>query len=111
MTGSVGVTERIEAFCTKIPCLDVGKNVEIFCRDFRHGLVHEARVKSGSEFDENIKVVAIRYDDRLVVNPRLLAAEVLKLLKSYTDELHRDPAAKAILLRKIRRKFDFELNN
>jgi hypothetical protein len=110
-TGSTGVTKRIEAFCMQIPDLAVGNNAEIFCRDFRHGLVHEARVKNGSEFNCDTTKLAHFDHDRLIVNPAMLAKDVLDLLKAYTAALNRDPAAKKILIKKIERKFKFELNN
>lgn len=109
--GSNSVSGRIEAFCKRIPDLADDGNAEIFCKSFRHGLVHEARVKDGSEFSADINRIAIRHYDRLIVNPKLLAREVNTLLGDFVTELYQDPVAKISFVKKIKRKFRFELAN
>src|SRR5262245_34518473 len=49
-TGSSSVTGRIKSLCQRIPGLDSPEMADIFCESFRNGLVHQARIKNGSEF-------------------------------------------------------------
>jgi len=111
MTGSNAVTARISAFCTKIPDLAVGQNAAVFCEDFRNGLVHEARVKNGSEFSVDIKSVAVSSHKRLIVNPLLLGETVARLLKDYVAMLQQNPAEKLAFRNKLKRKFQYELQH
>ncbi len=111
MTGSNG-NDRIIGFAKKhIPELAAKKDAEMFCNHFRHGLVHEARVKRGSEFSTEInRIVDIRHN-YLVVNPLLLAIRVKKVLEDYIVALYRDPNAKKALAKKLKRTFRFELEH
>jgi hypothetical protein len=102
---------RITAFCKKIPDLAADDNARIFCESFRNGLVHQARVKNGSEFSTDNKRIAIRNDDRLIVNPKLLAQAVLKLLDEYVATLHCNLADKTAFCKWVKRKFRYELKH
>jgi hypothetical protein len=107
--GGVGSTARIEAFCRKIPDLDVNDNVEVFCRDFRQGLVHQGLVKNGGEFSFDLERIAKRDHERLIVNPECLALQMRQMLKDYIDELYRDPGATKRLLSTVTRTFKVAL--
>ena len=109
MTNSTSVSGRITAFCQNIPELSEGDNAEIFCKSFRHGLVHNARVKDGNEFSYDINKIAVRSHDHLAVHPGLLADKVLKMLDLFVADLNRDPVKVKAFAKKIRRKFYFEL--
>ncbi len=111
MTGSSAVTARITAFCTKIPDLAVGNNADMFCDHFRNGLVHEARVKKGSEFSVDIEHLAVASHGRLIVHPGLLAETVTDHLNDFVTGLYHDPAQKLAFRNKLKRKFRYELQN
>lgn len=111
ITGSSAVRSRITAFCMKIPDLATKRNADMFCEHFRNGLVHQARVKKGSEFDVDLRRVAISDRERLIVNPLFLAQSVTSLLDAYVDTLHRDPAMKRAFCKKLKRKFRYELQH
>jgi hypothetical protein len=110
-TGSMSVSGRIIAYCKKIPDLAVGENAELFCDKFRHGLVHEARVKDGSEFSTELQQTSLRDGDRLIVNPVRLANDLMPVLDAFIDELYHDLKRTAAFRRKIKRTFSFELDN
>lgn len=70
--------------------------------EFRNGLVHEARLKKGSQFSLDIKTTVEQLDGLLFVNPKCLATEVREALKSYVallghDELERRKLTKALM--------------
>jgi hypothetical protein len=111
MTGSSG-NSRITGFARKhIPELAAKHDAEMFCDHFRNGLVHEARVKDGSEFSTEInRIVDIRHN-YLVVNPLLLSIRVRKVLEDYVVALYHDPKAKNALAKKLKKTFRFELEH
>ncbi len=111
MTGSTGVTSRIKGFCTKIPELADDQIATTFCDHFRNGLVHEARVKDGSEFSVDIQRVAIATRGRLTVHPGLLAGSVRGLLNDFVKGLDRSPSDKHGFIKKLKRTFRYELQN
>ncbi len=61
-----------------------------FYDDFRNGLVHEGRVKRGSQFSLGIPETVAEFDAILVVNPKYLAQEVRVALGSYVTILEHD---------------------
>lgn len=103
--------DRVSAICRKIPELASDENAHIFCECFRNGLVHQGKVKNGCEFSIDIECVAKRIGERLVVNPKLLAEAVLKLLDDYVKFLNRNPQMKTAFTRKIDGAFHIELND
>jgi hypothetical protein len=109
--GGVGSLARITAFCRKIPDLETDDNAEIFCEDFRNGLVHQGLVKNGSEFSLDIKNIAERDGTRLSVNPERLALQVREMLNEYIKALYSDPSESRRLLQRVKRTFKFELGN
>jgi hypothetical protein len=109
ITGASGTTERMIAFFRRVPGLDDQDTAALFCDHFRNGLVHDARVKYGSEFSVDLRGVAQRNGDRLVVNPLLLAKSVRRVLQDYRDRLNRDTAELKSLRARIRRRFKVEL--
>src|SRR5439155_21046717 len=58
ISGSGTTESKIKALCYKIPDLSRNDVADAFCEDFRNGLVHNARIKNGSEFSVNIRSVA-----------------------------------------------------
>lgn len=109
ITGASGTKERMVAFFRHIPGLDEPETAKLFCEHFRNGLVHDARVKHGSEFSVGIRGVAQRQGTRLAVNPLLLAGGVRRVLQEYRERLHNDPNELKSLRARIRRRFKVEL--
>jgi hypothetical protein len=110
MTGASGTTERIVGFFRAIRGLENEDVVRLFVDHFRHGLVHEARVKNGGEFSMEVPRVAERRGASLVVNPHLLADAVHARLTEYCARLNKETAELSALKRKIERRFSTELH-
>lgn len=110
ITGASGTRERMIAFFRHIPGLADQETAALFCEHFRNGLVHDARVKGGSEFSVDVQGVAQRQGERLAVNLCLLAESIRQVLRSYRDRLNRDPEELRSLRTRIRRRFAHELN-
>jgi len=110
-TGSSSVTGRIKSFCKQIPELDSDEAAKIFCESFRNGLVHQSRIKNGSEFSVDIDRIAICNNDRLVIHPLLLAQAVSRLLAEYVSSLYKNRRAQRTFRNKLKREFQFELHN
>jgi ribonuclease HI len=85
---------------------DVNKR---FYEDFRDGLVHNARIKRGSQFslDQNATVVYER--SILSINPRLLADEVEDALSRLVTKLVTSDPLRDLFLSRIRSEFEEEL--
>jgi hypothetical protein len=109
LTGSKSTESKIKSLCRKIPGLSTEEAAEIFHESFRNGLVHNARIKNGSEFSADIGKVAVLDHGRLVVNPGLLADAVERELDEYVRDLYQNPAARKTLASRIRKKFKYEL--
>jgi hypothetical protein len=111
VTGSASTSAKIKSLCRRIPDLSDDEAADIFYESFRNGLVHNARIKRGSEFSVEISTVALLHHGRLIVNPGLLAKEVARLLDDYIASLYKSVSAQRGFRNKIKRKFKFELNN
>jgi hypothetical protein len=106
------VGERIRDWCKRrIPSFSSARMRDRFTEDFRNGLVHEARVKNGSEFDLQIRRAAILEPSRLVVNPHLLANEVSAGLATFIAILESDFAANQGFVHRVLSEFHYELNH
>lgn len=86
---------------------DVNKR---FYEDFRDGLVHNARVKRGSQFslDQNATVVYER--SILSINPLLLADEVNDALSRFVTKLENNEPLRDLFVKRIRSEFKDELS-
>lgn len=109
ITGASANTARTVGFFQSIPGLQDPEVAVLFVDHFRHGLVHEARVKCGGKFSVEVHSVAERQGASLAVNPRLLAEAVHARLVAYRDQLNSNTAALAALKKTIRRRFATEL--
>jgi hypothetical protein len=105
--GSNAGNSRITAFCQSIPDL-AGKNADLFCKHFRNGLLHEARVTDGSEFSLDIGRVAESCHERLSVNPLLLAKRVVFLLDEYVASLQLHPDQRNAFRKTLKGIFSIE---
>ena len=109
ITGANAHRERMIGFFQSIDGLSTPELAGIFVDDFRNGLVHSARVKSGGEFSSDIRVVAVRRGRSLAVNPGLLAKAVHARLATYCVQVRRNPDDLKVLVTRLRRKFSVEL--
>ncbi len=106
----VKVGERIRDWCERrLPSLSTFDMRERFNADFRNGLVHEARVKNGSEFDLKAGQPAILAGSRLIINPRRLADEVSSGLATFIATLKSDETAKQSFINLVSSEFSYEL--
>lgn len=86
-----GVRERFERFAREqLKSFSAGDLAKRFYLDFRNGLVHEARLKEGGQFSLEIASTVEELRGLVLVNPRLLAAEVRSALEGYVALLHGD---------------------
>lgn len=83
---------------------------ERFYEEFQNGLVHESRLKNGAQFSLEICETVLRLDNRLVVNPIFLAAEVRLALDAYVALLKRNEEERKNLSCRLKRdlKEDFK---
>ena len=74
--------------------------------DFRNGLIHEGRIKSGAQFSLDTGETITSIDGIVLVNPGFLAHEVGGALDRYVDVLHADADARRRFLDAISRDHD-----
>jgi hypothetical protein len=72
-----------------------------FYDEFRNGLVHEGRPKNGAQFSLARELTGEEVDGILLVNPKLLAAEVRRALDAYVNMLTRDHAERGKLAARL----------
>jgi hypothetical protein len=106
------VGERMKDWCeSNLPSLSTQDMRRCFYEDFRNGLVHEARVKNGSEFNLDENHAASLRGSRLVVNPRLLADEIASSLAKFIATLKSDYTENQRFLRRLQSEFEHELTH
>jgi len=99
-----GVGSRFQKFVReRLPSLADEQLARRFYCDFRNGLVHEARIKHGGQFSLERGEMIEEVDGFLLVNPKLLAAEVREALSCYVALLSRDPAQRRKLATQLRK--------
>lgn len=92
-SGSAGeVRERFLSWVTQhLPSFSDENLAKGLYDDFRNGVVHESRVKNGSQFSLEFSATVSKLGEILVVNPRLLTLEVEEALRDFikraTDQL------------------------
>jgi len=90
-TGDEPVGRRLRAFArTSLPSFAAADLADRLYEDFRNGLIHEGRIKSGAQFSLEIAETVLTVDRIMVVNPVRLADEVCGALDRYIDVLHHD---------------------
>jgi hypothetical protein len=87
-TGDKAVGRRFKKFVREnVPSFAGEELAGRLYNDFRNGLIHEGRVKSGAQFSletgETVKII----NGIVLVNPVLLAIEVSSALDRYIDDL------------------------
>jgi hypothetical protein len=88
-----------------------GKLTERFWNYFRNGLAHEGRVKAfvqgSGQFSLELQQLLTIAGSTLIVNPRLLLAEVQAAFRSYCERLDDGQAIR--LMKSLRRYFEDEV--
>ena len=110
--GSKKGGDRFRIWCeAHLPSFNDDEMSRRFYKDFRNGLVHNARIKNGGEFTlESDCTVEVR-ESILSINPLHLAKEVSDALNRYIALLKADDDARARFLDRICSDFEYELNN
>lgn len=85
---------------------DVNKQ---FYEDFRDGLVHNARVKRGSQFSLDQNATVVYEKSILSINPLLLADEVNDALSRFVSQLEKNEGVRTVFVNRIRSEFKDEL--
>jgi hypothetical protein len=76
-----GVGQRFRQFAAReLSSFRSGDKATRLYDDFRHGLVHEARIKRGAQFLLQFDETIVELDRVLLINPRRLVSEVRKAL-------------------------------
>ncbi len=108
-TGASGTRSRMVGFFRTIPGLDRKNFAELFCDDFRNGLVHDARVKNGGKFSINYDDAAVPFGSSLEVNPYALALNVRKTLREQCAQARKNAAELKALAAVIKRRFEDDI--
>jgi hypothetical protein len=83
------------------------ENTGKFWQWFRHGLVHEGRVKAFGQFSLDFQTMLNRIDGALVVNPQLLLDAVQSAMNSYFEKLDEHQTDR--IVKHVRRHFSAEI--
>jgi len=107
-----GVGERIKAWLsTEVTGLYKPQHVDALYRRVRNGLVHEARLKNGTEFSLDQESLVYEEDGILAFNPRLLLGEVRDALDRSRRQLENDTRARQAFLESVKAEFAYELRD
>jgi hypothetical protein len=99
------------------PQVWLAKNIEAFSDEtlanqfwirFRHGLMHEGRVKAFGEFSLDLPALATVQGPALIINPRRLQQATQDALTAYLEKL--DGADTERVLKRLRRYFQAEID-
>ena len=107
-----GVGKRFRKFaCEELQSFSNDDLAERFYEEFRNGLVHEGRLKKGSQFSLDTRATVEQLNGILVVNPTHLGAEVQSALDAYVALAARDDAERRKLATALRQDLedDFRL--
>ncbi len=96
---------------TKIPSFADRQRANRLWDDFRNGLVHEARIKSGGEFSLEIPTVVHFEPPIFRVNPFLLVAEISNALTCLVNRLSTDHCLRQNFANFLRSDFRVELQD
>jgi hypothetical protein len=87
----------------ELPSFSAPGAADDFYEAFRNGIVHEARVKRGSQFTLDTDATVVRRGKVMILNPQLLLREVWDALRKYCALLKSNPVERnqlAVQLRK-----------
>jgi hypothetical protein len=107
---TTGVGERIKKWCKEqLPSFNPDSS-QLFYEHFRNGLVHEAMIKNGGEFNLKTGVTVKKNRKSLSINPSLLHREIEKAFTDYLERITTDKSTRQELVESIKRDFKYELN-
>ncbi len=92
-----------------IPDLRTPPLAKRFHEDFRHGLVHEGRVKNGGQFSFDTAEAVVAEDGVLIVNPSYLLPPIRSGLHAFATRLLSDHAHYRGFVQLLEREFRAEL--
>lgn len=114
-TLSGAVSTKIKKFCLQIPDISKQKKeyqdlfAEKVWTDFRNGLVHEGRIKNGSQFCYDYPFLEIIDADCLILNPKYLSSEVESYFAKILEQLKTDTGAYSIFKQRFSTSFQDEI--
>jgi hypothetical protein len=89
------IERRFTSFARKwLPSFSTMATAKRLYEEFRHGLIHEARIKKGAQFSLEFAETVREFDGILVINPARLSAEVRQALDSYIEFVRTNAAAR-----------------
>lgn len=77
-----------------LPSFASAERADCLYDDFRNGLIHEGRIKSGAQFSLDAGDTITDIEGIVLVNPMLLADEVSVALDRFIEVLHGDAVAR-----------------
>ena len=109
--GGRDTDKRFAKWCREnLPCFKNGYSKRFYL-DFRNGLMHEARIKRGSEFTFEMDEAVAQRDSRLSINPKLLGEEIAEALTRFIAEFGENEVKRRDFLEYIKKEFSYELSN
>jgi hypothetical protein len=100
--------EPLDWLCSHIA--DFGQDrarTKKFWVSFRHGLIHEGRIKSFGQFSLEMPAMLTTIGPAVVVNPRLLLESVEKAFDAYCQQMKGERLS--LLVKQVRRYFEPEI--
>jgi len=89
------VGRRFKSFVRdNLPSFASPERADSIYDDFRNGLIHEGRIKSGAQFSLDIGETITNIEGIVLVNPMLLAGEVSVALDRFIEVLRADAGAR-----------------
>lgn len=94
-TGDEVVSRRFKGFVrANLPSFAAEGLADHLYDDFRNGLIHEGRIKSGAQFSLEFADTVTSIGEILIVNPARLAEEVRGALGRYIEHLEKNDGAR-----------------
>jgi hypothetical protein len=110
LSGDELVGRRFKRFArNNLPSFASGNLAGRLYNDFRNGLIHEGRMKSGAQFSLEVQETLVCVNQIMIINPVRLAAEVGGALDRFVEFLLRDAGARRRLSAVLIRDHDADL--
>lgn len=95
----LGVGDRFRKFASEeLKSFTASGDDQRFYDDFRNGIVHESRIKAGSQFSFERQATVTIEGAYMVINPRFLFGEVSDSLKAYHTLLQSNKTVRDVLV-------------
>lgn len=92
-----------------LPSFSLPSNAEILYEKYRNGLVHEARLKDGCQFELGLSHTFDTTGPAPVIDPAYLLVEVKQALDTLVSEMRASGQFRNELAKLLRKEFTFEL--